>query len=318
MCSLHNINKWDLIDHLDAHVYSSRYLIKDGLEVATRSCLKCGIGLNLGIYKENFITILTCRCAKDNTKLMTLDKLRNVLTEDQANLAISLVNSQKKTGFPNTVEFWLNKGLTTEQAQKEVIRVQTSRSLLSPAAKKGARGYSIRTVEYWINRGESPEVAMLKVKEVQTTNGLVYYKNKYGDDGEKMFNQRIKQWLNSPGNKDMIANRSKKSMELFEQIGIGEYGPNEKTVHGKQKVHRVDFIYERKIIEFYGDYWHGNPALYTNNAMIRKKKIADVWLHDANKVQDLTAKGYLVMIVWESEYKSHPEETLQKCRDFIK
>jgi G:T-mismatch repair DNA endonuclease (very short patch repair protein) len=318
LCTLHNINKWDLIDYLNVPFYNSRYLIKNGLEVLTRSCLNCGAGLNLGIYKETFIAKITCSCARDNTNLMTVDKLRTVLSEDQANLAITLVNSQKKTGLPNTVEFWLNKGLTLEQAHQEIIKVQTTRSLNSPASKKGARIYSTRTVEYWITRGLSPEAAISKVKEVQTTNGLAYYKNKYGDCGEALFNARIEKWLNSAGNKNMIANRSKKSIELFEKIGIGEYGPNEKTVRGKQKVHRVDFLYEKKIIEFYGDYWHGNPVLYGTNAMIRKKKITDVWTHDATKVKDLEDNGYSVMIIWESDYKSSPIEILQKCKDFIK
>jgi len=318
LCTLHKVNKWDLIDHLNESVYSSRYLIKNGLEVLTRSCLNCGAGLNLGIYKESFIAKITCSCARDSTKLMTIDKLRTILSESQANLAITIVNGRKKTGLPNTLEFWLNKGLTTEQARQEIIKVQTTRSLKSPASKKGARGYSIRTVEYWIGRGFSLEDAIAKVKEVQITNGLAYYKNKYGDNGEALFNARIEQWLNSVGNKNMIANRSKKSIELFEQIGMGEYGPNEKTVRGKQKVHRVDFLYGKKIIEFYGDYWHGNPMLYTTEAMIRKKKITDVWKHDAAKVKDLEVNGYSVMIVWEGDYKSSPPEILQKCKDFIK
>ena len=318
LCTLHHINKWELIDHLNASVYSSRYLIKNGLEVLTRNCLTCDTELKLGIFKGNFIASTACKCAKDNTNLMTVDKLRTVFTEHQAKLAVTLVNAQKKTGLPNTVEFWLNKGFTIDQAMQEITRIQTARSLKSPASKKGARGYSTRTPEYWIDRGFSLEEAISKVKKVQITNGLTYYMNKYGEAGKELFNARIDKWINSPGNSNMIANRSKISIELFAQLGVGKYGPNEKTVRGKQKVHRVDFVHEKKIIEFYGDYWHGNPGLYANNAMIRKKKITEVWAHDAEKVKDLEANGYSVMIVWEGDYKSLPNELLQKCKDFIK
>lgn len=319
LCTLHNINKWNLIDHLKEPIYCSRNFITPGLEVSTRVCFKCGKNLDLGIHKETFIAITTCKCASDGTNVLTLDKLRKVLTEEQAKLALNRMNFKKRKGLSNTVEFWSNKGFSEAEAKKEIIKVQKERSLKSPASKKGAREFSQRTVEFWIKKGFSLNESLLKVKEVQTTNGLAYYKNKYGEsNGEKMFNKRIEQWLNAPGNKDMIANRSKKSLELFEQLGVGEYGPNERTVRGKNKVHRVDFLYDKKIIEYYGDYWHGNPDLFSDDFMIRKKKITDVWLHDSTKVQDLIANGYSVLIVWENDYKFNPQEVIQKCKDFIK
>jgi G:T-mismatch repair DNA endonuclease (very short patch repair protein) len=315
LCSLHNINKWDLVDYLKEPVYASKYHIKKGLELTTQNCFKCHRRLKLTTYKEVFIG--SCDCSKDKTHLMTTDKLSCIFTKEQILTIINDVNLEKRKGLANTVDYWIAQGLDNEQAQEEVIKVQKSRSLKSPAAKKGARGYSIRTIEYWINKGLDYEDATLKIKEVQTTNGLEYYKNKYGDDGEKMFNERIRQWLDSPGNKDMINNRSKKSIELFEQIGKGHYGSNEKTVRGKNKVHRVDFLYKKKIIEFYGDYWHGNPKIYSEDCFIRKKKITEVWEHDRKKIQDLKDNGYDVMIIWEMDFKNNPEEVLKKCKDFI-
>ena len=204
---------------------------------------------------------------------MTKDKLCCVLTEEQAAAAISAVNLEKRKGLPNTVEYWKNLGLTDENAIIEVNRVQKLRSAKSPAAQKGAQGYSCRTIEYWTKHGLTIEEARAKVKEHQTRNGLAYYTKKYGLAGEEMFNDRMQRWLDSPGNKEMVANRSKKSIELFEQLGAGYYGANERTVRGREKVHRVDFLYKNKIIEFYGDYWHGNPKLYPNDAMIRQQKI---------------------------------------------
>jgi len=314
MCSLHGINKWELITHLNESVYPSKHLIKSGLELQTRNCLKCTKELELGIYKETFIA--NCTCIKDTT--MTLDKLQKVLTLEQSLLAIEMVTTQRKKGLPNTIDFWIHKGFTVEESQSKVKDVQKDRSLKSPASKKGARGYSLRTVEYWINKGLTQEEAKLKIKHLQTTNGLSYYKNKYGDEkGETLFNDRIHRWLNAQGNKNMVANRSKKSLELFEKIGIGYYGPNEKTVRGKQRVHRVDFMSDKKVIEFYGDYWHGNPKIFSNDAMIRSKKITDVWEHDRKKIHDLEENGYSVLIIWEADYKANPEEILQQCREFI-
>lgn len=318
LCTLHQINKWDLLDHVKEPVYRSKHLIVPGLELKTRNCLKCGEALELRIYKGTFVVNPTCECAKDGTNSLTLDKLMTNFSQEQAIAILALVSSQRKKGLPNTVDFWVNKGFTVEQACAKVSEIQKTRSARSPAAKRGARGYSIRTVEYWLNRGYSVDQARIKVRETQTKNGLEYYTKKYGDRGADLFNQRMTRWLNSDGNKKMIQNRSKISLELFEQLGVGHYGDDEKTVRGKQKVHRVDYLNGKKIIEFYGDYWHGNPSVYPKDSMIRKKKIAEVWAHDARKVTDLEANGYDILIVWESEFKSHPVEILQKCKDFIK
>lgn len=317
LCTINGIDKWSLIDHLDEPVYSSKHLIIKGLEVETRACLLCKKPFDLGFYKGNFIVSNICDCGKDNTCLMTKEKLLIKLSEEQVKIALMLVNNKKKRGLPNTIEFWLEKGFSLEQATEEITKIQKNRSSKSPAAQKGTRGYSPRTKEYWIKKGYTEIESINKIKEIQTTNGLAFYKNKYGELGEELFNERIKKWLESAGNKKMIANRSKKSLELFEQLGIGDFGLNERTVRGKEKVHRVDYLHNKKIIEFYGDYWHGNPKIYSNDALIRKKKIIDVWQHDAQKVKDLIENGYEVLIIWENEYKNFPKEILQKCKDFI-
>jgi G:T-mismatch repair DNA endonuclease (very short patch repair protein) len=317
LCTLHQINKWDLLSYVKEPVYRSKYLIQPGLELQTRACLKCDTPLNLGIYKGTFIAGTTCGCAKDDTNLMTLDKLLTTFSEEQATIIVTSVNNRRKKGLPNTINFWLDKGFTAEQACDKVSEIQKTRSTKSPATKKGVRGYSQRTVEYWLKQGYAIDQARQKVREVQTTNGLTYYTKKYGNQGVELFNSRINQWLNADGNKKMIQNRSKISLELFEQLGVGDYGINEKTVRGQQKVHRVDYVHSKKIIEFYGDYWHGNPAVYPDNAMIRKKKIIDVWMHDERKIKDLEANGYTVLVIWESEFKKYPVEVLQKCKDFI-
>lgn len=318
MCALHKIDKWELIDFLQEPVYASRYLIKEGLEVNTRVCLRCAAPLQLGIYKESFTVKVSCSCRKDNTHNMTIDKLACVLNEDKAILALSLVHGARCKSFSNTVQYWQDKGYSIDDAKENISRIQKTRSEKSPASKKGVRGYSSRTIEYWVARGFSQNDAKEKVRQVQTTNGLAFYNKKYGDAGESLFNARIYKWLNSEGNKNMNANRSKKSIELFDRLGVGDYGSNEKTIRGATRVHRVDFIYHDKIIEYYGDYWHGNPLIFSGDDMIRKKRVSDVWEHDRKKVQDLRDKGYSVLIIWERDYTETPDAVIQQCMEFIK
>jgi len=318
LCTLHKIDKWDIIAISKKPVFSSKLFIGKAPPISTKLCHHCYTQFDLGIYKGNYIAKKNCQCGHDGTNQMTLQKLTCFYSISTANDIINSVNLAKRQGLQNTIEYWVSKGYSAVAALSKTKEVQKDRSLKSPAAKKGARGYSIRTVEYWIKKGLTHEEATLKVSKVQVTNGLDFYTSKYGSNGKEMFNARIRQWLDSPGNKRMVANRSKKSIELFKQLEIGYYGPDEKTVRGKQKVHRVDFLYGKKIIEYYGDYWHGNPKIYTGNEMIRKKKVNDVWLHDSKKVRDLEDNDYTVMIVWENDYISSPVEILQKCRDFIK
>jgi len=318
LCTLNGISKWDLIDYINEPVYSSRYFMRSEFKIATRNCLKCGTRLNLTMYKGNFIACTNCDCANDGTHLMTKDKLNCILTDDQATKAIQSVNREKCKGLSNTIEYWCDKGYTIEQAKEKVSSIQKERSAKSPVSKKGVRGYSVRTIEYWMKKGYTFEESESKIKLVQTTNGLKFYINKYGSAGEELFKKRIEQWLNAPGNKAMTANRSKKSQELFEHLEVGLYGPNEKTIRGKQKVHRVDYLHNNKIIEYYGDYWHGNPKIYKPEDMIRKKKVKDVWDHDQRKIQDLKNNGYSVLIIWENDYINDPAAIIQQCKDFIK
>lgn len=317
LCTLNNIDKWNLIDYLNEPIYASRYYIKTELQLTTRSCFGCGKMLSLGIFFGAFTARLSCNCSKNHT-LTLADKLGFVFTKDQVVLIITTANKERKKGLPNTIDFWLARGFSVEESKNKVSETQKNRSSRSPAAKKNAQGYSQRTAAYWMKKGFAPEEAANKVSEIQVTNGLEYYTKKYGAAGKQLYADRIARWLNADGNKKMTANRSKKSIKLFESLGVGYFGTNEKTVQGKQKAHRVDFLYGDKIIEYYGDYWHGNPNRYAETDKIRKKKVLDVWAHDAKKVADLKDSGYKVLIVWEQEYVTDPENTIKKCKDFIK
>lgn len=316
LCTLYSINKWELINYIQEPVYPGKHWIKPGLEVTTRKCFVCDNELSLSIYKGTFLA--GCNCQKDSNAYATKQKLSTVLTPSQIQTAFDSLISSRKKGLSSTLLYWTTQGYTEEEAIEKISEVQKARSLKSPAAKKGARGYSPRTIEYWTNRGLTEDAAKHQIKQIQITNGIEFYNSKYGDElGMQLYNKRIQKWLNAPGNKNMIANRSKISLTLFEDIGQGYYGPNEKTVRGKHNVHRVDFIFGNKIIEFYGDYWHGNPKIYDETCSIRNKKITDVWEKDRKKIEDLELNGYKVLIIWEKEYRDNPELILKKCKDFI-
>lgn len=62
----------------------------------------------------------------------------------------------------------------------------------------------------------------------------------------------------------------------------------------------------KKIIEVYGDYWHGNPLIYKPNDLILKgssgeKIVKEKWEFDELKNRHAVLAGYQVLIIWESD-----------------
>ena len=66
------------------------------------------------------------------------------------------------------------------------------------------------------------------------------------------------------------------------------------------------------IIEFNGDDWHANPRLFrlndTPHPIDRSLTASDIWASDAIKENAAKEKGFKVVYVWESDYKTNPEE----------
>ena len=59
----------------------------------------------------------------------------------------------------------------------------------------------------------------------------------------------------------------------------------------------------KKIIEFDGVYWHRN-----NPENAKREKIRD---------EEINTNGYKVLHVSELDYKNNPNETIEKCLDFL-
>jgi len=99
------------------------------------------------------------------------------------------------------------------------------------------------------------------------------------------------------------------------------YGKNEKFIYDNidKKGKRYDLCYKNNIIEFNGDFWHGNPKLFESNEIHRvsKKIISDIWKEDKRKIDSAKEHGYKVLVIWESEYINNKEEIINKCKQFL-
>ena len=100
------------------------------------------------------------------------------------------------------------------------------------------------------------------------------------------------------------------------------YGVNEKCLNYDNRCFYVDFLYKNKIIEFYGDYFHGNPKMYEYSQIIgskyKKTTVAEKWKYDNDREEILKKNGYDVLIVWENDYKQNKKIIIEKCKKWIK
>lgn len=126
--------------------------------------------------------------------------------------------------FKNTTEYWLLKGLSEVDAQRNVQAVQNERAQKAKIALTGR--ISPRSVIYWEKKGYSAENAVDIVKKMQTRN-LDFFVAKYGTDkGLQLFENavqsRLTTWFNrSPLERGIInASKGRTYAQLVASHGI--------------------------------------------------------------------------------------------------
>lgn len=125
------------------------------------------------------------------------------------------------------------------------------------------------------------------------------------------------------------------SLKLFDKVKT--YFPNNKIYYGREgsneyvvydnetkRAYLYDYvdITVGKCIEFNGDMFHGNPKFYkeydTPNCYNRSLTSKDLWEADRVKIECLKRlRGIDTLVIWENEFRTNEEETLNKCIEFI-
>lgn len=56
--------------------------------------------------------------------------------------------------------------------------------------------------------------------------------------------------------------------------------------------------------EFHGDFWHGNPVIYSPNKINKKNSISFGELYNRTKKREQLIKnsGYNLVVIWEDEW----------------
>ena len=93
---------------------------------------------------------------------------------------------------------------------------------------------------------------------------------------------------------------------------------DEVCIRLSDKKYYVDIVLQEKIvIECHGDYWHCNPKKFSEDYFHTKvKKTAkEIWERDAVREQDIKSKGYILIILWESDWNKDKEFFNELRRD---
>ena len=177
------------------------------------------------------------------------------------------------------------------------------------------------------------------------TNTKSYFIQKYGEDiGTKKYIEINKK--KSVGNPvilaeklnisiheavDIILSRQKNIFRSnlekeFIQLLEEKIGPLEhtsfKNPYGKwSKDLNTYVIYDVKhgnnIIEFNGDYWHANPKVYNETALIRGKKAIDIWQRDMLKLKTADDLGFNTLTVWELDFNSNKIKKIEEVIEWL-
>ncbi len=222
-------------------------------------------------------------------------------------------------GYKCSATWYSNNTNKVQQAQK---------TLKNRKHRDPDFGLNPTQVRYWIvAHGMTESQARQKVSERQSINKLEDYIQRTGGDieqGSKLFRERQERWLCSLKKTNMKKGSSMASKKLFESVSNKVagliYGNQEAVIQITNTTVKVDCLFPNKnrIIEFYGDYWHGNPQKFGPDDTVAIRRTAqDVWIKDQSRIKQLEHAGFRVLVIWENEFKTDPQGVITKCVDFL-
>lgn len=226
-----------------------------------------------------------------------------------------------------SVSYWMDRGLTEEEAKTKVANLQKMNALKSQ--KRDHRKYSNRCIEYWIDKGMSEIEAEQKVSELQAKWSALSPKfsgHLHSIESRKAISKTMKKYAKKVGTAAMVARFGSANCgtsdaekqcidELEETLGIAFFR-NKPILGGK---YRPDARFGNIIIEYYGDYWHGNPSVFDGTRTLPTGiTLNDKRKKDELRIQEIKGAGYDVYIIWESDWNDNKDFIKLKLLDVFK
>lgn len=283
--------------------------------------------------------------------------IRTGLSEKEA-LKKVIENKSKNNSFQR--EFWIKRGLSKEEARDKISEIQKKNSSKIKNRKNGrtlkemmSHGYSKQDAlkkikelqstnslnKYIFKFGEIKGEQEWKLRQInwQKTLNNNFSKSQrkkwssftYDDYIKKYGKNRADKWLKNKfikNNKTYSNIQIKLFEKIDEQINKNFYfGENEYVIKRNKWTYIVDFYdaETKKIIEFYGDFWHANPNLYGENDVCNpwtKERANEIWERDKIRIQNLLNHNEVndILIIWEYDFKQNTKQIINECINFLK
>jgi len=223
-------------------------------------------------------------------------------------------------------QFWMQRGFSEVEAKHKVSEIQKINA--KKHVSKIRPEYSIFNKQYWIvKKGMSEEDAVKKVSEIQTKLSAK--------------SSKFKGKVRTTESKIKISNSMKKKIE---SVGAGEWASHFGSFNGSSKIERelfdyikeninvnvkanfpienyiVDIIHDKKIVEFYGDFWHANPKTFKSSDDLKygsfDKTAEKIWENDKQRIDFLKYLGYDILVIWETDWIKNKNYCIEVIKKF--
>lgn len=219
-------------------------------------------------------------------------------------------------------EYWISIGYTEEDATEMVRKYQSNNSKKRNYVDKP----SWMNKKYWISKGYDDTSASVEISKRQSkisSKSKKFYGKSHTDETKLKISEKMKNHIKMSGVDEWASHfgdftnyRSSGEIEIFDFVN-SIY----KNAVANQFIldYNVDILVDNKIIEFFGDFWHGLPTLFNDNDIhpIIKLPIIEMRSNDAIKIKTLKENGYDVLIVIESEFLKDKNSTFNEIKNFL-
>lgn len=282
-------------------------------------CVICGhkekYNLNKHLKEKHNITTKEYKKKYPGNKTMTGHSKRTVeywyykgYSYDQSVLKVKEFQSSSKKIYINNL---INLGLTKSEAQYKWNIKQSENSQLS--------------INHYLKKGYSRKEAIILISNIQSINSKLSSKFKghnHTDKTKSIIGQKVKEQIKKEGALVRVSrtrngaqsNRSKSEIECY-NILKKHFKDLKCNVEIEGKI--VDMIYNKLIIEYYGDYWHRNPKKYNIDHVSHKKTSQDIWNKDLKRLSLFNSIGYNTYIIWESDWKEDNNKVINELYNII-
>lgn len=289
----HNINKEKFTE-----LFNSGYSIKDFRDI-------CNIDSKAAIYLQNAYDLVR---SSEDKKLLQNTKYKNTSLKkygvESPNKVISVQEKKEKT-------------LLNKYGQNNPAKVTefSKKAVLTKKEKYGKGSVS------FLNKSPEEIALIMEAAWEGSRNRWASYTEKEKARWIGLLVENREKWWNSLDENEKltylssrISYRSKLELNIENILkNLGLEFETQKWIKNKS----YDFYFPKTkiILEIQGDYWHGNPQIYSKDTILRFPlkqivKVSELWEKDKIKKDLAESYGYKVFYLWETELKNLEYEEL--------